>query len=126
MLSCPSQIRHLPAFGDSSGMPMGEYWPATTTWQYQTHANGGYWGTASGWVLPVIGMNNSAVARQLVRDAIADARRNGGLSEWVNPSFCCNCEGARPADHTAPWSLQRALLTPTLNPGSLYRRGKST
>ena len=34
---------------------------------------------------------------------------------------------ARPADHTAPpWSLQHALLTPKLNPGSLYRCGKNT
>jgi hypothetical protein len=88
------QIRHLPAVGDAGGMPAGQYWPATTTWEYQTHANGGYWGEAAGWVLPVIGRNDSVLARRLVRDAIALARLDGGLHEWRNRKFCCNCEGA--------------------------------
>ena len=32
---------------------------------------------------------------------------------------------ARPPDQTASWSLRRALLTPQVHPGSLYRCGKS-
>ena len=88
------QIRHLPAIGDESGMPAGQYWPNTTTWQFGTYANGGYWGEASGWVLPVIGRANHELGQRLVRDAIAAAQRDGGLSEWQNTKFCCNCEGA--------------------------------
>jgi hypothetical protein len=37
-------------------------------------------------------LNNSAVAQQLVRDAVADARRNG-INEWHNREYCSNCEG---------------------------------
>ena len=88
------QIRHLPAIGDESGMPAGQYWPNTTTWQFGTYANGGYWGEASGWVLPVIGRANRELGQKLVREAIAAAQRDGGLSEWVNSKFCCNCQGA--------------------------------
>ena len=88
------QIRHLPAIGDESGMPAGQYWPNTTTWQFGTYANGGYWGEASGWVLPVIGRANHELGQRLVRDAIAAAQRDGGLSEWQNIKFCCNCQGA--------------------------------
>ena len=73
------QIRHLPAVGDASGMPAGQYWPQTTTWQYNTYSNGGYWGEASGWVLPVIARNSSALAQKLVREAIAAAKRDSGL-----------------------------------------------
>jgi hypothetical protein len=64
------QVRHLPASGNAGGMPSGEYWPDVATWQYNTFANGGYWGTASGWVLPVIARNNSALGQKLVGDAI--------------------------------------------------------
>jgi hypothetical protein len=88
------QIRHLPAVGDASGMPSGEYWPQTTTWEYGTYANGGYWGSASGWVLPVIAQSNYALGQQLTREAIHAAQRDGSLSEWRNSKFCCNCEGA--------------------------------
>ncbi len=88
------QVRHLPAFGDAGGMPSGEYWPDVTTWQYNTFANGGFWGTASGWVLPVIARNDSALGQKLVRDAIGVVQRDGSLSEWQNAVFCCNCEGA--------------------------------
>ena len=44
--------------------------PDVTTWQYNTFTNGGFWGTASGWVLPVIARNDSALGRKLLRDAI--------------------------------------------------------
>ena len=33
---------------------------------------------------------------------------------------------ARPPDQTASWSARRALLTPQVNPGSPYRRGRSS
>ena len=62
--------------------------------------NGGFWGTASGWVLPVIAMNNSAVAEQLVRDAIADARAHG-LNEWHNSQYSSNAAG-RPNTSAVP------------------------
>eukprot|EP01052_Picozoa_sp_SAG31_P026207 SAG31_NODE_2358_length_5873_cov_12.058019_2_plen_621_part_00 len=87
------QIRHLPAVGDASGMPSGEYWPQTTTWEHGTYANGGYWASASGWVLPVIARSNYALGQQLVHQAIITAQR-GSLSEWRNAKFCCNCQGA--------------------------------
>ena len=35
-------------------------------------------------------------------------------------------DAARPAPQIAPWSLQRALLTPRVNPGSRYRCARST
>ena len=38
----------------------------------------------------------------------------------------CSTAEARPAARTAPWSVRRALLTPQVNPGSLYRRGMSS
>jgi hypothetical protein len=66
------QIRHLPA---------GQHWPGHMFWEYNVYQNGGFWGTASGWVLPVIGRNNSLVAEELVRGAVADARKNG-INEW--------------------------------------------
>ena len=89
------QVRHLPATGDLSGMPASQFWNTTTTWAYTTYSNGGFWATASGWVLPVIARNNSALGRSLVRDAIQLARRSpAGLPDWSNAKFCCNCEGA--------------------------------
>ena len=77
------QIRHL---------PLGQYWPSHNMWEVDTYQNGGYWGTPSGWVLPVIGRANRSLAEQLVRDAISDARESG-LNEWVHYGFCCNCKG---------------------------------
>ena len=78
------QIRHLPATkAASSGMPEGEYWPATTTWEYQTHQNGGYWAAAAGWVLPVIARSDAALGARLVREAIDAVRRDGGQHETV-------------------------------------------
>ena len=53
---------------------------------------GGFWGTPSGWVLPVIGRNSTLVAQQLVRDAVQDARANG-INEWHNNDYCSNCAG---------------------------------
>jgi hypothetical protein len=88
------QVRHLPARDDASGMPAEQYWPQTTTWQYGTYANGGYWAEASGWVLPVIARANGALGQKLLRDAIHAAQRDGSLREWQNTKFCCNCEGA--------------------------------
>ena len=90
------QIRHL---------PLGEFWPAHLFWEYNVYQNGGYWGTASGWVLPVIARNNSAVAEQLVRDAIADARQNG-INEWHNREYCSNCEG-EPKTRAGPLTPQQ-------------------
>ena len=43
-------------------------------------------------MLPVIARNSSAVAEQLVRDAINDCRRNG-INEWHNNDYCSNCNG---------------------------------
>ena len=77
------QIRHLAA---------GQHWPQTKFWEYDAYQNGGFWGTASGWVLPVIGRNSTAVAKQLVRDAVEDARRNG-LNEWHNNDFMSGYSG---------------------------------
>jgi hypothetical protein len=68
------QVRHL---------PLGQHWAGHVFWEYDVYQNGGYWGTPSGWVLPVIARNSSAVAEQLVRDAISDCRRNG-INEWHN------------------------------------------
>jgi hypothetical protein len=85
------QIRHL---------PLGQHWPNPAFWEYDTYQNGGYWGTASSWVLPVIGRNNTLVARQLVRDAIADARLNG-INEWHNNAYCSNCVGVPRTDTVA-------------------------
>ena len=70
----------------------GEHWALHGFWEYDVYQNGGYWGTPSGWVLPVIARNNSAVAEQLVRDAINDCRRNG-INEWHNNDYCSNCAG---------------------------------
>ena len=94
------QIRHL---------PLGQHWPDPGFWEYDAYQNGGYWGTASGWVLPVIGRNNSAVAQQLVRDAIADARRNG-INEWHNREYCSNCAG-------------EMVTTPTHSPSQCVANG---
>ena len=78
------QIRHL---------PQGSYFPETIFNDlFDTYQNGGYWGTPSGWVLPVIGRANRSLAEQLVRDAISDARENG-LNEWMNHGYCSNCAG---------------------------------
>jgi hypothetical protein len=93
------QIRHL---------AKGEYWPGHRFWEHQTYQNGGYWATASSWVLPVIGRNNSKVAQQLVRDAILDAQRNG-LNEWKNRDFCVNCAGVAT---TQPAANMPMLCTP--------------
>ena len=50
------------------------------------YQNGGFWGTPSGWVLPAVARTQPALARQMVRDAVTDARRNG-LNEWKNSAF---------------------------------------
>jgi hypothetical protein len=66
-----------------------QHWSFTKTGSGQTYqkhwkevASGGFWGTPSGWVLPVIARNDSAVAEQLVRDAINDCRRNGAETSF--------------------------------------------
>ena len=76
--------------GQVKHLARGQYWAETSFWEYDVYQNGGFWGTASGWVLPVIAMNNSAVAAQLVRDAVADAKANG-LNEWKNSQFSSGC-----------------------------------
>ena len=81
-----------------------QYWAQTSFWEYDTYQNGGFWGTASGWVLPVIARNNSAVAVQLVREAIADARANG-LNEWKNSEYKSGCNA--PSTQPPQAQLQR-------------------
>ena len=72
-----------------------------------------------------------ALRAELLRRSLSDASQQLGclpeadarvLREMVSQT----CTAARPADHTAPQSLRHALLTQTLDPGSLYRRGTST
>jgi hypothetical protein len=89
------QVRHL---------PLGQHWAGHLFWEYDVYQNGGYWGTPSGWVLPVIARNSSAVAEQLVRDAISDCRRNG-INEWHNNHYCSNCAGAVVSTPTEPGGL---------------------
>eukprot|EP01050_Picozoa_sp_SAG11_P011184 SAG11_NODE_1168_length_5617_cov_20.200254_2_plen_492_part_00 len=90
------QIRHL---------PLGQHWAEHAFWEWDVYQNGGFWGTASGWVLPVIARNSSAVAAQLVRDAIDDCRRNG-LNEWHSRDYCSNCAGEPVTAPTQPGGLR--------------------
>eukprot|EP01052_Picozoa_sp_SAG31_P026206 SAG31_NODE_2358_length_5873_cov_12.058019_1_plen_463_part_00 len=90
------QIRHL---------PLGQHWASHAFWEYDVYQNGGYWGTASGWVLPIIARNNSEVAKQLVRDAINDCKRNG-INEWHNREYCSNCKGPMVTQPTQPGGLR--------------------
>lgn len=90
------QIRHL---------PLGQHWAEHLFWEWDVYQNGGYWGTPSSWVLPVIARNDSAVAAQLVRDAINDCRKNG-INEWHNRDYCSNCAGDIITAPTQPGGLQ--------------------
>ena len=54
-----------------------------------------------------------------------DMRETMPACSQLGTMWCWATGVARPADHTAPWLLQHALLTPTLNAGSRYRCGKS-
>ena len=78
--------------GQVKHLAFGEHWAQHAFWEYDVYQNGGFWGTPSGWVLPVIARNDSSVAEQLVRDAINDCRRNG-INEWHNNAYCSNCAG---------------------------------
>ena len=67
-------------------MQLRSRWHITWPGFRDAYQNGGFWGTPSGWVLPAVARTQPALARQMVRDAVADARRNG-LNEWKNSAF---------------------------------------
>jgi hypothetical protein len=69
------QVRHLPA---------GAYWERflrdVPPGYYQ---NGGYWGTASGWLIEALADVDPALALRLFHDLVSDYRERG-IHEWVN------------------------------------------
>jgi len=69
------QVRHL---------LKGEFWQRMlipiARGEYQ---NGGFWGTASGWVLQTLAAMQPQVAEQLLRELLQDYRTRG-IHEWVN------------------------------------------
>ncbi len=69
------QVRHLPA---------GETWQRllldTPPGTYQ---NGGYWGTATGWLIYALAQVDAPLAARLFHDLVADYRERG-IHEWVN------------------------------------------
>ena len=75
-----------------------------------------------------VGMNGGGIMPSPVRWAgtegdMTPAPEGFNSTTGIWSTYCCNNK-VQPT--TAPWSLQHPLLTPTLNPGSLYRRAKST
>ena len=69
------QIRHL---------LRDEYWQRLLTKVApDTYQNGGYWGTASGWVAYALAMRRHDLASRLLRELLDDYRR-GGVCEWVH------------------------------------------
>jgi hypothetical protein len=89
------QVRHLPApeSWERLFQPVSE----------GTYQNGGYWGTASGWLIEALRTVDPALADRTFRDLLDDYRREGVL-EWTAP------EGKKGPDHYVPtiinvWSL---------------------
>jgi len=78
------QVRALPPAG-----PFGGDWEKTASPQGH-YQNGGYWGTASGWLVvalhPVDPLAAWAVLRDLVA-GIAARRQDGAPWEWINPGL---------------------------------------
>jgi hypothetical protein len=70
------QVRHLPAPEHWERMfkPIGE----------GTYQNGGYWGTASGWLIEALGTVDPSLSARTLEDLLTDYRKNGVL-EWISP-----------------------------------------
>lgn len=98
------QIRHLPA---------GEYWQRLLMKvNPDTYQNGGYWGTASGWVAYALAMRRPEMAARVFNELIADYRR-GGIYEWVHG------ETRRLRDYVASATNPRAALLKLRSEGRL-------
>lgn len=70
------QVRHL---------PVPEYWERMfKPIAEDTYQNGGYWGTASGWLIEALHTVDPSLAGRTLRDLLADYRENGVL-EWTHP-----------------------------------------
>ena len=70
------QVRHLPA---------PEYWERIfKPIPEDTYQNGGYWGTASGWMIEALRTVDPALAEKTFRELIASYREEGVL-EWIAP-----------------------------------------
>jgi hypothetical protein len=70
------QVRHLPApvHWERMFKPIDE----------GAYQNGGYWGTASGWLIEALRTVDSALAERTLGDLLADYRTNG-VREWISP-----------------------------------------
>lgn len=69
------QVRHL---------LNGEYWQRQLLENApDTYQNGGYWATASGWVMWTLARRDTALATRLWSDMIADFKA-GGICEWIH------------------------------------------
>jgi hypothetical protein len=70
------QVRHL---------PVPEYWERMfKPIPENSYQNGGYWGTAAGWLIQALNTVDPALAGRMLRDLLADYRQNG-VFEWINP-----------------------------------------
>ena len=68
----------------------------------------------------------SAIALLAVLGLACGQRRQQGVPTTRTVRLNTGQLMPRPPDQTASWSVRRALLTPRVNPGPLYRRGRSS
>jgi len=70
--------------------PEGWQWVVEEHRRVNRYQNGGYWGTASGWVFRALRRSNPGLAETMMKALIADYRERGAY-EWVYPDGCANC-----------------------------------
>lgn len=71
--------------GQVRQLPAPEYWERMfKPIARDTYQNGGYWGTASGWLIAALRTVDAELAERTFEELLADYRQNG-IREWVSP-----------------------------------------
>lgn len=96
--------------GQVRQLPTPEYWERMfKPVRKDTYQNGGYWGTASGWLIAALRTVDTTLAERTLQELLNDYRQNG-IREWVSP-----CAGNGPDLYVATimnvWSLVKRPTT---------------